>query len=308
MKILLTGGTGFIGSYILMDLLKAGHEVTVLARNVEKIPALKRLSGVRLFQGEMMDLGKLEEAVKGQEGCIHVALNYNDRSGLDMLKSDTLPSVALGDYAAKAGVRHFIYTSSTAANDNVYMTERPRFEGPIHNVYAHTKQNPVTFYGATKAAVENYRNALSHQSGMRVNVVRPGYTFGNPVIEGASTQADTRFKDIARNARENRDIRLVKSDGTQFIWAGDLSKIYTAILESDVNRKTYFGLSSGFVSWERIAHEAVRLCGSKSQIIVEDQGWSEEPILFDVSGIQQDFNLDFDPWPRIQEHLRYYLS
>jgi uncharacterized protein YbjT (DUF2867 family) len=65
MKVLSTGGTGFIGSYILMDLLRAGHHVTVLVRNVDKIPALQRLPGVRLFQGEMTDLEKLEQAVNG---------------------------------------------------------------------------------------------------------------------------------------------------------------------------------------------------------------------------------------------------
>jgi UDP-glucose 4-epimerase len=40
MKILLTGGTGFIGSYVAMELVQYGHQVTILARNQHKVPAL----------------------------------------------------------------------------------------------------------------------------------------------------------------------------------------------------------------------------------------------------------------------------
>jgi UDP-glucose 4-epimerase len=77
---------------------------------------------------------------------------------------------------------------------------------------------------------------------MKINIIRPGYTFGNPVIDGSSTQGDTRFHQIVKIALENRPITVVKNDGTQFIWAGDLAKLYIKILHSYVNRKTYFGL------------------------------------------------------------------
>jgi len=38
MNVFLTGGTGFIGSYVAMELVKQGHHVTILARNRNKVP------------------------------------------------------------------------------------------------------------------------------------------------------------------------------------------------------------------------------------------------------------------------------
>lgn len=45
MKVFLTGGTGFIGSYVVMELLKNGHEITIFARNQNKVPSLNSLDG-----------------------------------------------------------------------------------------------------------------------------------------------------------------------------------------------------------------------------------------------------------------------
>ena len=56
-------------------------------------------------------------------------------------------------------------------------------------------------YGATKRATEAYLMAATHRTAMRGNIVRPGYTFGNPVVPGATMQSDTRFKDIVANAK-----------------------------------------------------------------------------------------------------------
>jgi UDP-glucose 4-epimerase len=188
------------------------------------------------------------------------------------------------------------------------MVEQNKIDGSIKCVYSNSKQHPATFYGATKAASENFLLAQSYNSQMRINFVRPGYTFGNPVVEGASTQGDTRFHQIVKDAMNGGPIHVVKNDGTQFIWAGDLAKLYIKILHSDVNRKTYFGLSKKFISWYDIAAETSKRCGSKSKIEVEDRGWSDNVTLFDVRDMNDDFSLEFDGWEKILEHLDYYIK
>jgi len=308
MNVFLTGGTGFIGSYVAKELVKQGHHVTILARNRNKVPELNKISALEIVQGDITDRKLLGEMVAGKDACILVALNYTKKTGWEVLLDDTLPTVFLSDAAAAAKVKHFIYTSSTAANDSLYMGARDEAEKDLKSVTATTKQHPATFYGATKAASENYLVAQSHVSPMRVNIIRPGYVFGNPVVEGGSVQGDTRFRDIVRNAVQNKPITLTKHDGTQFIWAGDLAKLYLKVLHGDMNRKTYFGLSRKFVSWHDIAMAAVAKTGSKSRVVLEDKGWDENGLSWDVSDMKKDFGLEFDAWDKLQEHLDYWIQ
>ncbi len=188
------------------------------------------------------------------------------------------------------------------------MTDQSEAEVKITRVTSTTKQHPATFYGATKAASENYLMAQSYLSPMRINIIRPGYTFGNPVVPGGSIEGDTRFQSIVDNAMNNRPIHLVKNDGTQFIWAGDLAKLYLRVLQSAVNRKTYYGLGKNFVTWYSVAQLAVKKCNSKSLIELEDKGWSDDPLFWDVSDMKKDFGLEFDAMEKIGEHLDYYIA
>ena len=309
MNIFLTGGTGFIGSYVTLELLKHNHKITVLARNPDKIPKFKEIKELEMVKGTLSDSELLENLIKGKDACIHIALNYSEaKEGWETLLDDTVPTVFMSNIAAKEKVKHFIYTSSTSVNDSLYSGGADELEEQIKICNTKTKQHPATFYGATKAASENFLMAESHLSSMRINIIRPGYTFGNPIAEGAHTQSDTRFKNIVNNAFNNKPIPIIKNDGTQFIWAGDLAKLYTKILHGNVNRKTYYGVSKNFISWERIAQKAIKKCDSKSQILLEDKGWSYYPLICDTSYIKLDFGLEFEPWDKIKEHLYYYIQ
>lgn len=308
MNIFLTGGTGFIGSYVTLELLKHNHKITILARNPSKIPEFLKIKQLKIVKGDLSDTELLKKSIKGKDACIHIAVNYSEqKKGWEVLKDDTMPTVFMSNIAAREKVKHFIYTSSTSANDSLYSGCADELEEQIKIVDTKTKQHPATFYGATKAASENFLMAESHLSPMRINIIRPGYTFGNPVLEGAHSESDTRFRNIVKNAFNNEPIPLIKNDGTQFIWAGDLAKLYVKVLHSKVNKKTYFGLSKNFTSWYEIAEEAIKKCNSKSQILLEDKGWSDDPLMWDVSDMKEDFGLEFNPWEKIREHLDYYI-
>jgi len=308
LDIFLTGGTGFIGSYVSLELLKKGHNITILARNRNKVPALLNIDKIEIIQGDITDFKLLESLIKGKDACILIALNYTKETGLEVLQDDTMPTVFISDIAVKNKVKHFIYTSSTAVNDNLYMGGGNDPEDNIKIVTSLTKQRPSTFYGATKAASENYLMAQSYLSNMRINIIRPGYTFGNPAIESGCIQDDTRFQKIVQAAVNNKPITVIKNDGTQFIWAGDLAKLYIEVLHSEVNRNTYYGLGKNFISWYEIAQEAVKRSNSKSEVILEDKGWSDEGTYWDVSDMRYDFGLEFDAWSKIQEHIDYYIN
>lgn len=307
MKIFITGGTGFIGSYVLKALSDDRYQVTVLARNPEKVPALKKFPGIKIVKGEVNDKDIISKTIAGSEVCIHIALHWGN-SAVEMLLNDTHSSVQLFELAAEAGVKNIIYTSSTAVNDWVYMDSIAKEEGEKNSVYDYTKQHPVTYYGATKGATELFLSAVAFNYNLKYSIIRPGYTFGNPVVPGASTQSDSRFSDIVGKAVKGEDIELIKNDGTQFIWAGDLAKIYLASMKSSENEKMYFGLGNKFITWESIANEVVSMLKSESKVLVKNLGWTDKPAIFDVSGIEKDFGFSFSSWEKIKEHIKYYIT
>ncbi|HEX3046271.1 MAG TPA: NAD(P)-dependent oxidoreductase [Bacillota bacterium] len=292
MKVFVTGGTGFIGSYVVVELLKRGHQVTALARNPKKVSGFAGMKGLEIIDGTLYDHEVIGRGLTGKDACIHIALGWGD-TAVEMLEADTKPSVFIFETAAKLGVKHLIYTSSTAA---------------IGEFRSLMKENldlrPNNFYGATKAATEAYLLAIANVYQIRGNIIRPGYTFGNPVVDGAFMYSDSRFRDIVRKAKGNEPIELVCGDGTQFIWAGDLAKLYVALLESTHNLSIFYGLSTEFVTWESIARYAIEYLGSKSTIMLEKNPHDSKSV-FDLSAIETEFGLKFTAMERIKEHVAY---
>jgi UDP-glucose 4-epimerase len=78
MRVMMTGGTSFIGSYVVRRLAEEGHEITVLARNPSKVPGLCSLPSVRFVEGTLTSSGAIAEALRGQEACIHIALGWGN--------------------------------------------------------------------------------------------------------------------------------------------------------------------------------------------------------------------------------------
>jgi UDP-glucose 4-epimerase len=296
-KIVLTGGTGFIGSYVAKELSDAGHSVVILARSPDKVPALARLANVRIEAAPMEDLASIERHIDNPDALVHVALCWGD-TGPDMIRNETLASVSLIELAIRKGAKQVLFTSSTAASG--YSLNRTDEDSRLR---------PEDFYGASKAAVEMFVHAYARKHPeIRFNVIRPGYAFGNPVVDGASIESDRRLREICANAKARRPIALARNDGTQFIWAGDLARLYRAVIESDVSDEVFYGLSAKFVRWDEIATWAKEITGSQSAIQLTDRGYADDPSLFVVDKIARLFGLSFAPRERLKEHVRYLLS
>jgi UDP-glucose 4-epimerase len=293
MKIFLTGGTGFIGHFVAKEFLEKGHSLKILARNPNKIPSLAAHKNVEMIGAGLLEAEAIEKGLEGCEACIHIALGWGD-TPLSMLANDTAATVQLLELAAKNGCEKFIYTSSTAA-----------FGKFRKNSSENMVCQPQDLYGATKAASEAYVLGFSKNT-MKRNIIRPGYTFGHLAFPDGIAQPDRRFFNIAKAVKENQAVQLTKHDGTQFIHASQLAKLYAALLESSLNEEVFFGLGTEWISWKSIAERAIAMCpGTKSVIEEEDKGWSGEPYLFSLEKIEKFFGLKFNGNDFIDEHVRW---
>ncbi|MCC5021397.1 MAG: NAD-dependent epimerase/dehydratase family protein [Candidatus Synoicihabitans palmerolidicus] len=108
--VLVTGGTGFLGSHLVERLVADGRAVTVVSRQPR--PELSNL-GVRVVVGALHETGVCADAVRGVETVYHVAARvgvwdpYEDFHRDNVTSTETLLAAA-----RQGGVRHFVHTST----------------------------------------------------------------------------------------------------------------------------------------------------------------------------------------------------
>jgi UDP-glucose 4-epimerase len=310
MKIFITGGTGNIGQYVSITAAQAGHDVIVLSRTPGKFQGLGKYAGITVVEAALLDFDKLAEYIKGCDAVIHIALGWGNEP-ITMVMEDTVPTVHLLEISERAGVKKFIYTSSTAVIG--------RYDYDMNEA---SPTSPSGLYGSTKAAGEAYvlgfkeycaeAGTEGDQVIMKRNIIRPGYTYSAPPYPGGSSQLDRRFRDITDAVVKNHPIQLIKNDGTQFLSSEQIAKVYMALLDSDLNEEIFFALSNTYTTWERIAQIALEeYPESKSTIELYDKGYmanDKRPMMFCVDKIKNTFGLEFTGEDEIRKHVRWNIE
>lgn len=113
MKLLLTGGMGYLGGRLARRLREAGHAVRLLVRAPERARALAE-EGFELSPGDLASGRGFAEAVAGCEAVVHTAAQVKNWSPHpeEFERTNVGGSWALAEAAQAAGVRRFLYTSS----------------------------------------------------------------------------------------------------------------------------------------------------------------------------------------------------
>lgn len=147
MRILVTGGTGFIGSNIVETLLARGDDVLITGNDAEQKP--KGFSG-KFLQPSFLGLdweaiGKLDAVI--HEAAINETQSKDER---EMMRANVDSSVALFEYVIKNGCKKIVYASSTA----VY--------GDAPAPYEESQElRPLTPYARSKMILEQKTSALA---------------------------------------------------------------------------------------------------------------------------------------------------
>jgi nucleoside-diphosphate-sugar epimerase len=105
MRVFVAGGTGHSGTYIIPELIAAGHEVTGLARSDTAAAALAA-QGAKVRRGDLQDLDGLKEAAADSDGVIHVAHRQDllPSGGMDAVSAAEIPVMfAYGEALAGTG-------------------------------------------------------------------------------------------------------------------------------------------------------------------------------------------------------------
>ncbi|HYE97173.1 MAG TPA: NAD-dependent epimerase/dehydratase family protein [Rubricoccaceae bacterium] len=244
MRAFVTGGTGFVGSHLVEELLRRGYEVRALARG-----DLKWLEGlpVEIVRGGLLDHNALREAMQGVDVLHHVAglTRAPDAAALD--RANVEGTIAVLDAAEAAGVPRALVTSSLAAvgpSGSEPLSE----EAPLR---------PLSRYGESKAKMERAIAARQAKGrGPEVVVVRP------PVVYGPR-EAD--IYTILRAAARQRLFPVVGPGRTpqlDLVHVRDLVRGMADAAESDrAMGETYFLGGPRPYAWNEIREAAIAALG-----------------------------------------------
>jgi nucleoside-diphosphate-sugar epimerase len=112
MRVFLTGATGFIGSFLVPELINAGHYVVGLSRSDAGAEALTR-AGAEVLHGDVNDLDRLRTAAEAADGIVHAAFNHDFSNLKQNSEDDRVVIETLGEVLAGSD-RPLVITSGTS--------------------------------------------------------------------------------------------------------------------------------------------------------------------------------------------------
>ncbi len=234
---LVTGGTGLVGSHLILDLLKEKRPVRVLIRDFGKKELLSKvfswyhpqpdelLRSIDWVKGDITDLGSLEEAFEGVRDVYHCAafVSFQNFHGKVMREVNVGGTANMVNLALEKGIRKFCHVSSVAAfgdqPEDKIITEQNTWKGASKNNH----------YSLTKYAGERevWRGIEEGLNAVIVNpsaIIGPGdWEHGTPMIFRKASKGIIFFPPGSKNYVDVRDV----------------TKIMVQLMKSDISRERF---------------------------------------------------------------------
>jgi UDP-glucuronate 4-epimerase len=266
MKILVTGGEGFIGSWIVEKLSQMGHRVTTLDSG-ETYDVIDRDSLDRLCQWRQKNWKQVRRIsgnvtmpldrvwLRKQDIVIHLAsyprakiVNEQPEMGVENIVVGT---TGMLQDCVEYGVKRFVYVSSS-------MIYGDFADGADEK----TVPNPINIYGEAKLSGERLTQQFNRASGLEYVIARPSGVYG------AGDIPDRVLSKFFSAAMDNRDITVHGADNrVDFTYVEDAADgIIRCALEKQAANKIFNITAGSAINLNEAAEKIIQLTGSKSQI------------------------------------------
>lgn len=299
-KILIFGGSGFIGAYLSQRLVTEKADVTVVSRDPEKIKDALCFKGVTLIAGDITNLQDVMEHIKNQDVIVNLATVVQTAGKFDPYADLEINcKVQINILEARKSMNpdaQYVYIGSSMQFGRV--TEESL---PIPEEYM---QNPISLYGIHKTAAESYCNIYRNAFGLSSVIVRLPHVYG-PSITGQETRSiiEKFIKKALRN--ESFNVNGFGKDLKDIVYVDDIVDALCAVIESNITDGTYNIGSGKGVLFSYVAQMIIDECGSGQYNLVpfpkELEPFEIGSFYFDIAKIQKE--LGWNPKTNIREGI-----
>ncbi|MDF1573520.1 MAG: NAD-dependent epimerase/dehydratase family protein [Bacteroidales bacterium] len=235
--ILVTGGTGLLGSHLLYELVKSGKEVTAIRRSEKHMPEVLEvfnyyeddltamLEKIRWVEADMLNFQDMLEVMEGVKEVYHCAaiVSFDPNLHAQMIRSNTDGTANLVNAALESGVRKFLHVSSTAA------IGKPVGDNLADETLIWTESKANTGYSISKfrSEMEVWRGI---QEGLNAVIVNPSIILGPGFWDHGSSSI---FKKI------DKGLKFYSHGVTGYVGVWDVVRIIRQLMESDISEERF---------------------------------------------------------------------
>lgn len=271
-KILVTGGTGFIGAALVKRLIDTGYQVRSLDNDSRGSPSKlgKYISEVELLTGDIRDPETVIKAGKGMEQLIHLA--YVNGTEFFYSKPDFVLDVAVRgminvlDSCRINGIRNFVLASSS----EVYQTPPTTPTDENVPLIVPDVMNPRYSYGGGKILCELMAINYGRKNFDRVSIFRPHNVYGpdmgrEHVIPQFALRALSQMKEYPSGALPFE----IQGDGKQtraFVFIDDFTDGLMRVIEKGGHLEIYHIGTRSEISMGELAEKVVKSLGREAKL------------------------------------------
>jgi len=285
MLIAVTGATGFLGRYLVRNLVHGGHRLRCWYRPTSDRTGFDDVNPhIDWLPGDLADPKAAELLVRGVDAVVHSGLQWQRQGGsrfsghdnqYPFLEANLMGSLRLFQEAHAAGVPRFVFISTCAVHE-VILKDRPLDE--THPLW------PTSHYGAHKAALEMFVHSYGLGHGWAICALRPTGIYGLAHPASAS-----RWFELVGQVVRGEPIASAK--GGKEVHAADVAKAVELLLKADPNAIAgqAFNCYDCYIAEQEVARIGKELIGSKSTIADLNRGPKNQIVTTKLRGLGMAF-------------------
>ena len=264
-NILVTGGTGMIGSHLVELLLEKNANVRIVAHEREIPPELED-KGLDVVSGDLTEKKFVEESVKGMDYVFHLAAYTGGLGRTSTHPASTLtPNLIMDgnilECAKNEGIKRFLYASCTCVypNDEKTLEEEDAWKGNPPEIHAS--------YSWSKRMGERQAIAYHKEYGMNIAIVRPSNSYGPRDSDDLETAHA--LGSLIMKAINKMDPFVIWGDGNpirEYIYARDAAKGMLLAMENYCVGDPINLASGEFVSISELARKILKITNMSPKI------------------------------------------